>query len=394
MNVKRLIYTAVQIVAITAVSLLFSKSTIYNLTSIPAMNSSMAGVEFKMSDIYNSITSRMSTPYDSEDVVIVSVDDCSREEITQVLDVIDGCAPAAVGLDIMYKKQKKHDAELVAAIRDCHNLVLPKRINGYENQKDQVLPEEAYFYDDTFKHFGIVNLEAGDLGCPVRNFRPIYEQADSTLAYGMATELVRLGRPEAFERLMKHVEDSSDTLLINYPNVVFETVAGTDLLERPDSLARDIRGKIVLVGKLYDGHDLHLTPVDITMPGVKIQAYIIETILSDRFLVEYPSRDNWKIAMIVCVLFLILNYIALYNFPIVGKMVLRLVQIGCLFLCDIVGILIYYYRSVYVDFMPTFTMIALGFFSYDIWVGIVAIVQNTVRRVRAQKAAKLSDKAK
>ena len=53
--------------------------------------------------------------------------------------------------------------------------------------------------------------------------------------------------------------------------------------------------------------------------------------------------------------------------------------------------MIYYYQGVYVDFMPTLTMIALGFFSYDIWVGIVAIIEGIGKRARARKAAKLGN---
>ena len=389
MNVKRIINCGVQVVVITAISLLFSKTTIYNFTSIPAMNSSMAGVDFKMSDIYNSIVCRMTSMQRSKDVVIVSVDDCSREEIAEVISTVDSCGPSAVGLDIIYKKQKKHDMTLINSIRVCDNLVLPKRINGYLRQEDQTGPEEGYFYDSSFAHFGALNLEAGDLGCPVRSFRPIYLQADSTEVYGMATELVRIARPEAFDRLMEHISGPSDTLLINYPNLTFDTIAGQDILSRPDSLADELNGKIVLIGKLFDGHDRHLTPVDITMPGAKIQAYIIESILSDKFLVEYPPRQNWKIAMIICALLLSFNFVAIYHFPRVGKMAVRMLQIGSLFLCDIVGILIYYYKGVYVDFMPTLTMIALGFFSYDIWVGIVSIIEGIGKRFSARKAAKL-----
>ena len=391
MNVKRIINCGVQVVVITAISLLFSKTTIYNFTSIPAMNSSMAGVDFKMSDIYNSIVCKMTPMHRSKDVVIVGVDDCSRVEIAKVLDVVDSCAPAAVGLDIIYKEQKKHDRTLINSIHDCHNLVLPKRINGYLRQDDRTGPEEGYFYDSSFVNFGVLNLEASDLGRPVRSFRPIYMQADSTENYGMATELIRIARPQAFDRLMEHISGPSDTLLINYPNLSFDTINGQDILSRPDTLADELQGKIVLIGKLFDGYDRHLTPIDITMPGVKIQAYIIETILSDKFLTEYPPRQNWKIAMIVCALLLAFNFIAVYNFPLVGKMAVRMVQIGSLFLCDIVGIMIYYYQGVYVDFMPTLTMIALGFFSYDIWVGIVAIIEGIGKRARARKAAKLGN---
>ncbi len=389
MNVKRFINSGVQVVLITAISLLFSKTTIYNFTSIPAMNSSMAGVDFKMSDIYNSVICKMTAPRHSKDITIVSVDDCSREEIAEVIRTVDACAPSAVGLDIIYGKHKKNDGELIASIRDCKNMVLPKRIIDQLHQVDQSGPEEGYFYDGSFSHFGILNLESRDLSYPVRAFRPLYWQADSTLAYGMATELVRLARPEAFDRLMEHISDPSDSLLIKYPNLTFDTIDGQEILARPDSLDSLLRGRIVLIGKFFDGHDLHLTPIDRTMPGAKIQAYIIESILGEKFLVEFPPRQNWKIAMIMCALLLSFNFVAIYHFPIVGKMAVRMVQIGSLFLCDIVGIAIYYYHGVYIDFIPTLTMIALGFFSYDIWVGIVSILQHFISRAQARKAAKL-----
>ncbi len=411
MNWKRIISTVAQIAAVTTIAFLFSKTTIYRLTSIPAMTNSMSGVELKMSDVYNSVVSKMSTEKKSDNVVIVSVDDCSREEIAEVIRLLDGCDPSAVGLDIIYQKRKKKDKVLIDALRDCEKLVLPRRLLGYANMHDLTDKEKAYFYDDTFAHYGIVNLEADDLDCPVRRFRPVYVLEDSTEMFGMATELVRVARPEAFDEFMKKVsEGGRDSLVINYPNISFETFSGSDLLERADSISENLRGsallqardslakpfreKIVLVGKLYDGHDLHLTPIDITMPGVKIQAYTVETILGERFLKEAPEKENWRIAIFVCILFLTLNFISIYNFPNVGKILLRLLQIFCLFQCYIIGSVIYYCDGVYIDFIPTFMMIALGFFSYDIWVGGLGIVRAGVRRFKGRKARREKRRAR
>ncbi len=400
-NWKTIILTVLQIAAVTVISVMFSKTTIYQLTSIPAMTNSMSGVDFKMSDVYNSVVSRMSTTKKSENVVIVSVDDCSREEIAEVINLLDSCEPAAVGLDIIYQKKKKHDKVLIDAIRSCDNLVLPRRILGYGNTRDLTDADTAYFYDNSFAHYGVVNLEAEDLDCPVRRFRPVYTLPDSQKVFSMAGELVRIARPEVFDSLMVKVQRDGDTLVINYPNISFQTISGAELLSQrdsissnfrgtalrtaKDSLASPFKGKIVLVGKLYDGHDLHLTPIDITMPGVKIQAYTVETILGERFLREATEEENWRIAIIVCIIFLTLNFISVNHFPNVGKVLLRILQILCLFQCYIIGSVIYYHDGIYFDFIPTFTMIALGFFSYDIWVGAVGVVKAAIRRIKGGK---------
>ncbi len=410
MDWKRIILTLGQIAAVTVISVLFSKTTISRLTSIPAMTNSMSGVDFKMSDVYNSVVSRMSTTKKSENVVIVSVDDCSREEIAEVINLLDSCEPAAVGLDIIYQKKKKHDKVLIDAIRSCDNLVLPRRILGYGNSRDLTDADTAYFYDNSFAHYGVVNLEAEDLDCPVRRFRPVYTLPDSQKVFSMAGELVRIARPEVFDSLMVKVQRDGDSLVINYPNITFTTLSGAELLSKRDSINRNFRGaalqeandslaspfkgKIVLVGKLYDGHDLHLTPIDITMPGVKIQAYTVETILGKRFLREASEKENWRIAIIVCIIFLTLNFISVNHFPNVGKILLRLLQILCLFQCYIIGSIIYYYNGVYVDFIPTFTMIALGFFSYDIWIGAVGVVRAASRRIKGRKERREKRRAK
>ena len=99
MNWRRIILTIAQIAAVTVISLLFSKTTIYELTSIPAMNSSMSGMDFKMSDVYNSVVNQTSETLRSKNVAIVNIDDCSREEVAEVIRLLDSFSPAAVGLD-------------------------------------------------------------------------------------------------------------------------------------------------------------------------------------------------------------------------------------------------------------------------------------------------------
>ena len=78
METRRLIHTALQICIITAIAVLFSRTAIYSITSVPAFNSSVSGGDFKMSDVYNSVVNCKSEHLLNSDIAIVNVDDCSR----------------------------------------------------------------------------------------------------------------------------------------------------------------------------------------------------------------------------------------------------------------------------------------------------------------------------
>jgi len=372
--------SALQVCAITFLAQVFSQTTIYRLTSIPAMTSSLAGMEFEMSDLYNSVCNNMSGEQRrSTDIVIVNVDHCSGKQIAEVFGTIVSNYPAAVGLDVMFPKPSSGDGELIAVLKSCPNLVLARGLDEEKADPEWSLPAESYFYDDSFSRYGITELGTGAVKDIVRNFRPVFNVGDSTM-YCFAAELARLKSPQAFDAMLSRLEDI-DSLPITYPNIQFETLSAEELLEAGDSLRQTLNGKIVLVGNLYDGRDIHLTPIDVTMSGVSIQAYIAQTILDESYIRSASKLCNWLIAIITCIVFLTLNFISLYHFSHIGRILLRFLQIFCLIVFYIVGSAVYAIEHLYIDFVPALIMIALGFFAYDVWVGLVAMVKGTIDRI-------------
>lgn len=201
MGIKRIVHIAVQVCIITAIAVLFSRTAIYSITSVPAFNSSVSGGDFKMSDVYNSVVNNKSEHILSSDIVIVNVDDCSRLQIADVLKTVNACNPAAIALDVMFPWQYAEDEILIEAIRSCDNIVLPRRATYSDENSDVATLQGSYFYDETFPHYGIVNFESFAISSTVREFRSTFDIAGKTFN-SMPSELALLTKPEAYAALM------------------------------------------------------------------------------------------------------------------------------------------------------------------------------------------------
>ena len=381
MEIKRITHIAIQIFAITAIAILLSRTAIYSITSVPAFNSSVSGGDFKMSDVYNSVINNNSEHILSTDIAIVNVDDCSRLQIAEVLKAVNDCDPVVIALDVFFPWQYAEDEILIDAIRLCNNIVLPCRATYGNDNPDTATLQGSYFYDETFHHYGIVNFESYAISSTIREFRTTFD-VDGKLYNSMPVEISLIAEPDAYAALM---EKGTGKHTISYPIIEFETISAQELLESNGSLSSFLGGKIVFVGDLYDGHDFHVTPIDKAMPGVKIQAYTTQTILSGNYTRTTSGFVNWVLAILTCMLFITLNFVAKYNFPNVGKIVLRLLQVFCLYLFYIIGCRIFATRQLYIDFMPALTMMALGLFAYDVWVGGIAVAKAVTSHKKKRK---------
>ena len=289
--------------------------------------------------------------------------------------------PAAIGLDVMFPWQYAEDDVLIDAIRSCDNIVLPRRVTLSDDNSDVATLQGSYFYDDSFPHYGIVNFESYAISSTVREFRSSFKVGGQEYN-SMPAELSRIVNPSAYASLN---EMNKNKHTISFPAIEFETISADELLESGESVISILKDKIVFVGDLYDGHDFHITPIDKAMPGVKIQAYTTQTILSGNYIKTTSGAFNWILAILTSMLFIALNFIARYIFPNVGKIILRLLQIFCLYLFYIIGCRIFADHQLYIDFMPALTMMALGLFAYDIWVGGIAIVKGITNHKKSRQ---------
>ena len=56
-----------------------------------------------------------------------------------------------------------------------------------------------------------------------------------------------------------------------------------------------------------------------------------------------------------------------------GNLVMRVLQVLCLYVFFALGCKAFISRLHYIDFAPTLLMIGLGMFAYDLWVGLIAL---------------------
>lgn len=78
-----------------------------------------------MTDVYNTVADRRASRTLSDDIVIVSIDGCSREDIMEVVDYVDYLNPSAIGLDVFFNYPAEGDAGLIESLTQCDNLVFP-----------------------------------------------------------------------------------------------------------------------------------------------------------------------------------------------------------------------------------------------------------------------------
>ena len=127
------------------------------------------------------------------------------------------------------------------------------------------------------------------------------------------------------------------------------------------------------MGDLKDGSDYHVTPVDVGTPGVKIHAYIVDTILNSKYITSTPVWLSWVMAFLVCFIFVLVNFLIDGVANNLNNLVMRILQVVCIYLFFALGCRVFVGRLHYIDFAPTLLMIGLGMFAYDLWVGLIAL---------------------
>ena len=101
---------------ITAIAFGLSHWIAYDLTSISAFAPMEKTLDFDFTDVYNTVAEQRAKRTLSDDIVIVSIDGCSREGITEALDYVDYLNPAAIGLDVFFNYPAATDPELITSL--------------------------------------------------------------------------------------------------------------------------------------------------------------------------------------------------------------------------------------------------------------------------------------
>ena len=348
--------------AATVLGLVFSRIVISGLASIAAFSSADDSTEINFTDIYDKVADRSSVRTLSDDVVIVSVDSCNREQIAATIDAISFFEPSAVGLDLFFVYPSGMDEALIEAIEGCDNIVLP--VTDGEN------PVKSYFYPISGKSYGCVNMASSASYDIVRDYIPLFE-VDSSKVPCMAIALVQKMTGKTIDKDFRQQK-------IWYPAVDFEIIDYKELIDNegfPLLEARDrIEGKAVLVGVVDDKSDVHRTPVKDEMPGIEIHAHILDTILHNKGVKEASMLLNIVVAFLCSLLFLRLHLFFKDWLDDVGEMIMRIFLFILIYIFLITGANLYIKSHCFVDFSTTLLMLGFSLTALSIIKGSLFLI--------------------
>lgn len=349
-------------VVITVMTLLFSHVVVYDLMSVSFFSPMEKASDFRFSDFYTIVADDRAVSTLDEDIVIVPVDGMTRREIARTIDDIDFCQPAAVGLDIAFAPPSNPDDDPLAnSLATCANLVMPVRITS---DSTGMHTEHLSYYDSIVEPdggFAAVNIQ-GDKAerSTVRQFSSCFDTQEG-LTPSLPAHLVAIARPEAAKKL---AEKGDPEQFIRFASQRFDIVKPEEIIDNPDL----VKGKIVLIGKMSNAGDLHVTPLDNFTPGLLIHAYTAATIISGKFIRELTPLESYALAAITCFLIVWLN-MRLWESP-AGPLVVRVVQVVLLYAMIVGGTMAYIHYDIDLNFAFAILATSLGVAGCDIYIGL------------------------
>ncbi len=364
MNLSPSLKNWIYALSATIAGFLISKVVIYGLASIAAFSSANDSAEINFTDIYDRVADRRAVSTLSDDIVIVSVDGCNREQIAATIDAVSFFEPAAVGLDLFFIYPSVVDEALIEAIKSCSNIVLPI--------SDGETPLISYFYPQLDKEYGCVNMTTNSSYEIVRDFIPVFD-VDSAKIPCMALALAQ-------KVLKREIKEEELEEKIWYSSVDFDIISASELLDSTgfpvmDAAAR-IRNMAVLVGVVNDGSDMHRTPVKEQMAGIEIHAHILDTILHNKTIDKVSGFWNMTIAFICCLLFIRIYLFFKDWLDDVGEMIMRVLQFVLIYIFLVLGANLYIKCHCLMDFSMTLLMLGFSLTALSLIKGAVFLVMK------------------
>ena len=325
--------------------------------------------DFNLTDFYNIIADSRPVRALDDKIVIVDIDNTSRDDVTDIIEMLSVMNPAAVGIDVTFNEPHADDSRLLHAIENCPDLVLAVGLCAMPGQKDTFMVDDySFFYNthhDIITH-GAVNLPSKSDGSTIRDFPVIFQGQFGKTISPFAVALARKADADAV-RLLESRGNKTET--IDFPSRTFNVIPWQELPDRP----AEVEGKVVVVGAMNEIGDMHRTPVSDKMSGVMIHAYAISTILNGNYYTVAASWLNIGLAFLLC--FLLAMASLSLRVQIKG-LVLRMVQVLVLYLIIRIGYSMFVDHRVIIDFSFSLLMLTFALFACDVWIGSSYIFQN------------------
>ena len=366
--------TGIILVCSAFLSLVLTRSIIKDIGSLGLFTPVEKKVDFKMTDIYNAVEENRAEIPLSQDVIIVSVDECNRNETLDVIRQIASYAPKAIGLDVYFAVPQENNNYLLETVLLTENLVSAMQIATQDGGKTfERVPLSFYDEDYPPEHAGFVNLDVIHTWNVIRTFRPyVCTSAGDTLP-SMPMALAEIAYPE---QAAKVFSKGNTKEIIDYTGCEIEVLTAHQLND--DGIAERIKGKVVLIGLMNDVKDIYLTPLRNPLAGIMIHAHALQTIISDSFIRNCPAWINKTFAVLLSILFLYLLQVTKNHRNYFGSLIVRISQFVILYLLLWCGCWIFAKWHIYVDFAPAILMLGLSSLARDLIASTYGIITNIV----------------
>ncbi len=367
MNIKNKHFwtEAFHCVGITIFAILLTVLVAYGLASLSVFSPLEKSADFQMSDIYQSVAESKAVHQLSNDITIVSVDGCGREEVLEMINYVSEYSHAAIGVDIFFTYPEKDNTYLLNTLGNVPNLVCAAKFEKDENGDTWHHAKQSFYEDSIDVIYGYANLNASSHRDVVRTFVPFVLTSNNDTLISMPVQLAKMHNPKSYNALLAR---NNEIETIAFENIEFPVVSARDVLadKVDESLLAE---RIILVGDTGFQNDTYLSPLHNPIPGVMLHAYALQTILSGNYIDTTPSWLNWLIAIVLCVLLTSCNLWAGYR----RSIFVRIAQFVIIYLLIVIGCAYFASHHMYIDFSVSILMIGFGLVAFDVWFGFVAL---------------------
>lgn len=365
---------------ITALSVTLSQIVLHKLDDLAVFTATGLSNDLQVSDLYNLIADGRDVAQVSPYVTVLAVDDCSRQQLLEVLELVSAYDPHAIGLDIFFRFANHDSALVVNTLQSIPNLVLPCQLLP-QSSGQYIRTQSSFFEQYLDADYAYVNLNADDPTDVIRDFTPFMILANGDTMRHMATELARLAAPDNYRTLLQRGRQQE---IIQFASVTIDTLSAAELLTGDNEayLTSRLTHRLVLVGDLHNTKDMFLTPLSGLMPGVMIHAYALNTIMAEAYTAVSPVALNWLIAIICCLLFVLINLIVNELYSHMGNMIMRLLQLLLMFGVVIFGAYCYTRHMLYLDFSSLLFLLGFAALAMDIFEGLYVLYHKCTTKQR------------
>ena len=321
-------------------------------------------LDFKSSDFYQLVSDARAVKVLDEQIVIVPIDNLSRNDICHLIEDISLCSPKAIGLDVFFRFPMDNDEHFLDVIRNTPELVVA---TGVTTQKNNII-EGTYFLDSLNNSlYGVVNMNIQQRYHVIRDFKPYYQTNHGVIDH-FSLSLAKHVNPSIAKHLQSTYEMNSETAIpIDFSSREFDIIEPGDVLEHIEKL----KGKVVMLGDINDTQDIFITPVDDNMSGVMVHAYSLSTILGERYYTMIPQWILWLLGLFLCIIFVVVK-MWLKNHSL-ENLLMRVFQILTMMTITYLGCILFIKYHYVLELSMPLMIIALGLAALDVWDDIVHV---------------------